>query len=455
MNKKIYTNIDCFCFGLKHDTFWCMKKVLIYFLFFINLAIVIGIWINGSGILLNGSTGDIFIALGRLVGLLAMFFILVQLVLIGRIRWIEQQFGFDNLNILHKKIGFSIGATILLHPFFIILGYSIAGRISYFEQISILLSSWPYVLLAAIGLTILLLCVGISISIVRKKLKYETWYFTHLFIYVAIGLVFAHQIQTADVSFGWAKTYWLFLNFIVFGLVLLYRFIRPIYLTFKHQFYIDRIVTETDSVTSFYIKGKHINKYFFQPGQYMHIIFLAKKMWYSHPFSFSTAPNSDSLRVSIKSSGDFTSTIHKVPVGTHVIIDGPFGIFTEKTAKYDAYLFIAGGIGITPIRSLIESLSAKNKDMILLYGNRTEKDIAFRSELENMNVKIHHVLSETNDPKFETGYMDNERIVRLAPDFMKREIFVCGPPVMMNAVVKLLKEMGVPKSQLHYEVFSY
>ncbi|MDQ3077147.1 MAG: ferredoxin reductase family protein [bacterium] len=432
-----------------------MKKTLIFFLFFINLAIVIGIWINGSGILLSSGTSDIFISLGRLVGLLAMFFILVQLVLIGRIRFIEQQFGFDKLNILHKKIGFIIGTTILLHPFFITLGYSIAGRISYFEQSSLLLSSWPYVMLAAIGLTLLLICIGISISIVRKKLKYETWYFTHLFIYVAIGLVFAHQIQTADVSFGWAKTYWLFLNFIVFGLVFIYRFIRPTYLMFKHGFYVDRIVPETDLVTSFYIKGKHMNEYLFQPGQYMHVIFLAKKMWYSHPFSFSAAPNGNTLRMSIKSSGDFTSTINKVPVGTRVIIDGPFGIFTEKTAKYDKYLFIAGGIGITPIRSLIEFLSAKTKDMILLYGNRTEKDIAFRNELESMNVKIHHVLSETNDPKFETGYMDKERIVRLAPDFMKREIFVCGPPVMMNAVVKLLKEMGVPKSQLHYEEFSY
>ncbi len=440
----------------KHDTFPYMKRALIFFLYFINLGIVIGIWINGSSTLLNGGTSDIFIAFGRLVGLLAMYFILVQLTLIGRIRFIEQEFGFDKLNILHKRIGFTIGATILLHPLFIIIGYSIAGRISFVDQLSTMLSSWPYVLYALIGLIILLTVVGISISIVRKKLKYETWYFTHVFIYLAIGLVFAHQIQTADVSFGWTRTYWLILNFTVFGLVLIYRFMRPLYLMWKHQFYIDRIVPETDSVTSFSIKGKKMNEYTFQPGQYMHIVFLAKKMWYSHPFSFSVAPNGEQLRVSIKSSGDFTSTIHKVPVGTRVIIDGPFGVFTEKSAKTkDKYLFIAGGIGITPIRSLIESLSKKNKDMILLYGNRTEKDIAFRKELETMNVKIHHILSETKNPTFETGYMDKDKIMRLAPDFLSREIYVCGPPIMMNAVVKLLQDIGVPHAQLHYEVFSY
>jgi predicted ferric reductase len=432
-----------------------LKKIIIYLVLVINLVIVVGMWVNRSGSLMSGDAASVCIGIGRLLGLLAECCILTQLVLIGRIRFVEQTFGFDKLNRLHRIIGYTLGSTILLHPFFITLGYSLSGRIGFFTQFMEFLRSWEHVLLAFIGLCILLTCVVISIAIIRRKIKYETWYFTHLFMYVAIGFFFWHQVETADVSTDGPLVYWYILNFTVFGLVFIYRFCRPLYIFNKYRFYIDKIVPETDTVNSFYIKGNHIETYKFEPGQYMHITFLRKGFWYRHPFSFSAAPNGEYLRLSIKGSGDFTNTIHTIAPGTHVMLDGPFGIFTEKTSHRDKYLFIAGGIGITPIRSMIEGLNKKGIDMILLYGNRAEKDIAFRKELEGMNVKITHVLSDSQDPAYEKGFIDKEKIARLAPDFMSREIYVCGPPIMMMGVVKTLKEMGVPQSQLHYERFSY
>lgn len=433
-----------------------MRKSLVYFLFFANLIGIFYIWINGSGsLLVSGDMSNILIALGRIGGLLAEYFILVQLVLVGRIRFIEQVFGFDKLNIIHRRLGYTIGATILLHPLLITWGYALGSNQSFVAQFYTFLLSWEDVFFAFLGLVIILIIVTISIAIIRRKLKYETWYFSHLFIYLAIALAFSHQIATGDINGGGILTYWYILNFTIFGLVLVYRVLRPLYITYTHRFYLEKIVRETDTVHSFYINGNKMEEYSFQPGQYMHITFLAPRFWYSHPFSFSQAPNGEHLRLSIKSSGDFTSTIHTVPAGTRVIIDGPFGVFTEKKAQKEKFLFIAGGIGITPIRSLIESLSKKGRDMILLYGNKTEKDIAFKKELENFKVTMHHVLSDTTNTQFERGFIDQEKIMRLAPDFMEREIYVCGPPVMMKGIVKTLLSMGVPRAQLHYEKFSY
>ncbi len=419
-------------------------------------------WTGSSALLISGEKSSVFIALGRLMGLLGELAILFQLILISRITWIEQVFGFDKLNRIHRLTGYSIGGFILIHPLFIITGYALANEVSFWTQFFNFVYNWEDVLNAVIGIIILLAVIVVSISIVRKKLRYETWHFFHVFIYVAIALFFFHQVQTGDIrnstSFYY---YWYVLNFTIFGLLLIYRFARPLYLFYKHRFYIDNIVQETPTVYSFYIKGRNMHEYVFQAGQYMHITFLAKKMWYTHPFSFSIAPNGEYLRVSIKNSGDFTSQVKSLPLRTHVIIEGPYGVFTEKSAKKNKFLFIAGGIGITPIRSLIESLSKKNADMVLLYGNREPQEIAFEQELSTLIARHTHILStvpknknEMNE-KYQYGFIDKEKIQLLVPDFQDREVYLCGPPIMMKNVLKVCKELNIPKSQLHYEIFSY
>ena len=176
-----------------------MKKFLLLFALFANFFVTVAFWWHTSGLLItSGESSSILIGLGRLVGLLGELGILTQLVLVGRIRFVERSFGMNKLNNLHRKIGYTWGTLIILHPLLLTIGYAQSNGVSLTAQFIDFFQHWEDVWKAIVGLGLMYIIIAISISIIRKKLKYETWYFTHLFIYVAIALFFGHQVNTAD-----------------------------------------------------------------------------------------------------------------------------------------------------------------------------------------------------------------------------------------------------------------
>lgn len=437
-----------------------IRKISIYALFVVNAVVIFVMWWANSGsYVTNPDGGNLFVALGRIFGLLAEYFLLVQLMLVGRVKWIEHVFGFDRLNAVHRFVGYSIPLFLVLHVVLLTLGYAKANGLSFAEQFIGFLVGNEQIIYALVALLLFLFVIGMSIAIVRRKLRYETWYFVHLSVYLAILLALQHQLGAGDLWGGWALSYWYALNFSVFGLMLSYRFIRPLYLFSKHGFVVERLVQETPDTYSLYITGKNMEQFKFEAGQYANITLLARGMWYTHPFSFSTAYNGKFIRFTIKSLGDYTSRIRDIKIGTHVIIDGPLGLFVENRATRGKFLFIAGGIGITPLRAMIESLALQKKDIVLMCGSRTEKDIAFRKEFEDIcklspTIVIHNILG-TPTPGFESGFVDKEKIVRLVPDFYTREVFLCGPPPMMKATVGNLIGLGFSEDHIHFEKFSF
>lgn len=432
------------------------KKILIWLLFLINLSLVFVFWWLGSShLLLTGQSPEIFIALGRLTGLLAEFFILTLLILISRAPFIERVYGFDKLNILHRRIGYVLVIAIISHPLFLTIGYAQKQNISLGEQFLNLFMPED-IAKAFIGLLIIFIVGIISYPYIRKKLRYGIWHSGHLLMYLAIGLAFGHQVNEGDVSYGLGLYYWYIVNFSVFGTLILYRFLSPIILSVRHSFRVEKIVRETTNVYSVYISGQHMDRFKFEAGQYINVSFLAKKLWEPHPFSLSIAPNGKYIRLTIKALGDFTDEIKNLRAGTRVLLERPLGRFTERAAINNKYLFIAGGIGITPIRSLIESLATKKSDMILLYANKTEGDMVFKDELVPMISKHYNIFSESDSTdELERGYIDEKKIRHFVPDIVTRDIYLCGPSPMMNSILKILSGMGIKKSRIHYEVFAY
>jgi ferredoxin-NADP reductase len=276
-------------------------------------------------------------------------------------------------------------------------------------------------------------------------------------MYIGVWVAIEHQTRTGDMQQGGALAYWLTLNYTVFGSLLLYRFLRPLYLFARHRFEVSRIEKETNDVTSIYISGKNLEKFKFKSGQFAILYFLKKGMWEGHPYSFSAAPNGEYIRFSVKAIGDFSSQVPDLTQGTKVVIDGPLGVLTEK-AKTDKYLLIAGGIGIAPFLSLSESLSKNKKDVILLYSNKTKNGTIFEKELLKLPIKTHFFLTdETNFDYFgfKKGRIDKEQISSLAPDFKEREIYICGPLPMMDAMENTLYELGVSPKKIHMEKFMF
>ncbi len=253
---------------------------------------------------------------------------------------------------------------------------------------------------------------------------------------------------------GKALYYWMVLNLFVFGIMLAYRFGRPLALNYRQAFKVWKIEQETADVLSIYIRGRHLEKFTFEPGQYAYLN--------THPFSFSSAPNGKYLRFSIKQLGDFTKRLTKIKAGDKVYLDGPHGVFTTSRAKKEKFLFIAGGIGITPIRAMYEDCAQRGRDAVLLYSCRDHKSTTLLRELNRLSeetkglCRIHTILDDKNDTNAqEHGRVDEERIRRLVPDFLERDFYICGPKPMILTLNKLLISMGANRKQIHYELFSF
>lgn len=437
-------------------------QALVVGAWYLNLAAVLIIWATTSADLLSsGNIGSVALAIGRLFGLLAATFALTQFLLMGRISWIEKPFGLDHLASYHRFNGYAAIGFILLHAPFVILGYSLVSHVNYFTQYSQVLLTYEDVIPAAIAEALFVLVVVSSIYIVRKKFKFETWYYVHLIVYAAIVLAFSHQLAVGGSFSGHplARLYWLAVYIFVVVNVLFWRFSLPIINMLRFDFRVARVSPETASTTSLYISGKQLQKWPAKPGQYVLVRFLSRRfIFQEHPFSLSAIPNDDSFRLTIRSSGDYTSQIPHIKLGSRVLVAGPFGRFTSDVALTSKRLFIAGGVGITPLRTLLDEALQAKQDCILLYGNRTLGDVIFKKELaefKTQGLQLIPVFSNAPaDYKGEKGYIDGERVRRLIPDFAERDVYVCGPQPMMDSIISDLGATPLPPHQLHYERFA-
>lgn len=401
-------------------------------------------------------------AFGMLFGLLAVFFALTQFMLMGRIGWIERHFGLDHLASYHRINGYLAIAFILIHPLFITVSYAMRSGLSPLTQAGQLITDYPYVWWALVAEVLFITVVVSSIFIVRKRLKFETWYFVHFMVYAAIVLSAVHpffiSMSFAGNEFPWAKAYWLGLYGFVALNLLIWRFGLPVVNLVRFGWRVDEVVAETPTTTSVYIRGRNLARWHNRPGQFILVRFFQTGLWWQeHPFSLSMIPHGDRLRLTIRAVGDYTAAIRRLKPGTSVLLSGPFGRFTQELAQTDKRLFVAGGVGITPLRSLAEESVTNGQDSVLVYGNKTPDDVPLKSELDALGkqgLKLHYVYSEASVKGSAHGFVDAERLLQLVPDIQRRDIYLCGPPPMMASLVHDLLKCGVQPERLHYERFS-
>lgn len=420
------------------------KKVILYSILAVLLAGILFAWWPISGSMLTRGIPQALISISNLFALLAVFSVLLELILIGRVKWVESAFGLDKLSRIHHWVGIAIPGFLLLHIVPLTFGFSMQGKTTFINQFIIFITRWENVMNAAIAALLFGIIVLFS-TLLRKKFRYEPWYFIHLLMYVAILLAFGHQLAVGrDLQTQFAIVFWWCLYVFAFGNLIIYRFLFPIVNSIKHDFTVDKVVKETGDVCSIYIIGKNLDKFKVKAGQFMIMRFLDRERWWqAHPFSLSCAPNGKYIRITFKKSGDYTLRLDLVKLGTKILIDGPHGVFTHK--NLNKVLYIAGGIGITPIRSLIEV--GNYKDAVLIFGNRTEQ-LPLGQELSKLNpgkFRMHVLVGK---------YLDAQVLGDMAPDFRDREIYLCGPSSMMDSVRKVLSDLGVSASRIHFERFA-
>jgi predicted ferric reductase len=417
--------------------------------------VVVGLWWLAGGPDDVQDTASALTAAGRVTGLLGAYLVLVELLLLARLPPLERLAGFDRLTRWHRVNGRAVLALLLAHAALITAGYTIGDRIGLVGEAGRLINGYPGVITATAGLLLLVAVVVSSVVIVRRRLRYETWYFVHLYAYLAIALAFSHQLATGTEFVGRpaARAYWYVLYALTLGALLVFRIGVPIARLARHRLHVDRVIEEAPGVVSVEISGRRLDALKARAGQFFTWRFLTRDRWFeAHPFSLSAAPDGRRLRITVKGLGDYTAALRAIPPGTRVIAEGPFGSFTAAARSRPRVALIAGGVGITPIRALLEDMPGEPGDIAVVYRALNDDDVILRAELDELAARrgaaLHYVVGDGRE------LLSPAHLLALVPDIAARDVYVCGSPAMTEATRASLGRSGVPRRQITMERFA-
>ena len=423
-----------------------------------NAVVVIGLWVSGGGPDDIHDTAGLLTGLGRVAGLLGAYLVLVELLLLARIPVLDRLVGFDRLTVWHRRNGQAALTLLLAHVVLITAGYTVGDGISLFDEIGRLISGYPGVITAIAGLACLIAVVVTSAVVARRRLSYETWYFVHLYAYLGVALAFSHQLATGTEFVGrpGARAYWYALYGVTLGSLVVFRIGVPLFRSLYHRLRVERVVEEAPGVVSVEIAGVRLGKLRAQAGQFFTWRFLTRDRWWeAHPFSLSAAPDGRRLRITVKGLGDYTAALRAMPPGTRVIAEGPFGTFTAAARRNPRVALIAGGVGITPIRALLEEMPGGPEDITVIYRVLSAEDLILREELDELagrrGVEVHYVVGSHES----SDLLSPEHLRALMPDIAARDVYVCGPPAMVDATRASLGRSGVARRHIRTERFAY
>lgn len=424
-----------------------------------NLAVLAFFWLSPGlhDLVLRGAPA--VMSIGRLAGLTAIALLLTQVMLMARIPWLERAFGQDALARVHRWVGFTSFHLLLLHILATWIGYSWDMGHGYLQELWRIVWTLPGVLLAAAGTALIVLVVTISLRAARRRLRYELWHLLHLYAYVGIGLLMPHVLWNGTEFLGqtWAKRYLWAVYLLAAGSVLAFRVALPLLRTRRHRLTVTEVRPEGPGVVSVHLRGRDLDRLPIRAGHFLQWRFLGGRGWTrSHPYSLSAAPRADALRITVKDAGD--GLAHLRP-GARVLFEGPYGRLTGAVRRQRKVALFAAGIGITPLRALLEELDYAPGEAVLVYRARTEADFVLREELTELarerGVRVHLLPGRRGPGSDWLPAGARVTLTDLVPDPAGHDFYVCGPPVWTRAVLTAARAAGVPRSQLHSERFSW
>ncbi|MEU8305498.1 ferredoxin reductase family protein [Actinomadura sp. NPDC048955] len=425
-------------------------QVLIY----AGAVAVLAMWWRSTGSV-TGLDGWLTEA-GRVTGLLAGYGCAVLLALMARVPALERGVGTDRLARWHAMGGRYTVCLVLAHALLIIWGYAVTARTDVVHETATVIVDYPEMLKGTAGF-LLLLGVGItSARAARRRMRYEAWHYLHFATYLAIFLAFSHQLANGAQFAGspWAKAAWYTLYIGVAVTLVWFRFLMPAVRGVRHGLRVTAVHTEAPGVVSVYMSGRHLDELRAEPGQFFRWRFLAPGFWWTaNPYSLSEPPRGHRLRITVKEAGGHSRALARLRPGTRVWAEGPYGGLTGARPHHDRALLIAGGVGITPLRTLFETLPG---DVTLVYLARRPEDLALRGELDDIarvrGARAHYFVDE---PSHYSLSLDGRALRDLVPDIRHRDVYLCGPPGMMAAAQRALKQAGVRRRHVRSESFEF
>jgi predicted ferric reductase len=420
----------------------------------LGLSVALAFWGESLGAL--RAPGGWYELAGRLSALVGTYLMLLMVVLMTRIPWLERSVGQDRLVRWHRRLGGWPIALIALHVILVTWGYAQASSVSFVKQFWTFIVHYPDIL-QAIAAFLLLLTAGItSAKIARQRLRYETWWIVHVSIYLALGLAFFHQIHNGVmfITSPVARLLWITMWLSVVASILSFRVALPLWRNLRHRLRVDSVVEVAPDVYSVIVSGRVLSRLAVSGGQFFQWRFLASGLWWhAHPYSLSALPRPPYLRVTIKGLGDQSRAVARLKPGTRVIVEGPFGTFTRHRLMASRVVLIGAGVGVTPLRALLEDLPSSTPVSVVVRA-RSSAHVVHGRELAELVERREGHYYELCGSRDEVR-LDERTLRGLVGNLYDADVYVCGPSDFTDAVVASARRLGARPDRLHFESFSF
>jgi predicted ferric reductase len=432
------------------------------------MLVVVALWVAGGGVQGLAQVGAGLTSVGRLTGLVASDLLLIQVLLMARIPLVERAFGQDELARRHRWVGFSSFSLMVLHVVTITVGYAAASPKGLWATIVDFVVNYPGMLLAVAGTVALVGVTVTSLRAARARLRYESWHLLHLYAYLGVGLALPHQLWTGKefLTSRVATVYWWMLWVAAAASVLFWRVGQPLWRSLRHQLVVEQVHAENDRVTTVVMRGRMLHRLPVRAGQFLQWRFLdGPGFTRAHPYSLSAAPDGRTLRITAAHLGDGSARLASLRPGTKVLFEGPYGRLHGGVRTRRKVLLMASGIGITPMRALLEELDQRPGEVTVLYRTSSERDRILVDELTSLAgrrqaglfvVTGHRVTQRSSWLPAHAAHLgDVEALLQLVPDVATHDVFICGSPGWMDAAEQAVIGAGVPPEHVHIERFVY
>jgi predicted ferric reductase len=438
-----------------------------------SLAASVALWLADGGLTAASSPAGMITALGIVAGLAGMDLVLLMLLLAARIPFIDGAVGHDRALEFHRKLGKPSLYLLLAHGLLIAVGYGMAEGL---DPVSEAVALWvlvPDMWLAFISLALFVAVVVTSLVAVRRRYPYEFWYAVHLLTYAAVLTSLPHQFSVGGLfAVGtWQRWYWLAICIATGAALLYYRIIQPVRATFRHQLTVERVTSVAPGVVNIEMSGLQLGSLAGNGGRFFIWRFLAPGLWWHpHPFSLSAEPvrpgpdGHGRLRITVRDLGRGSAQLLRLRRGTRVAVEGPYGLFSSAARSKDRVVMIGAGIGITPLRALLETTPfAPGQATVLLRGHSSQELYLGEEILElcrQRGATLFHLTGGRDPGSPDSWLPDAEHragyaLADYVPEIAHADVYVCGPSRWAGNVLDAARAAGVHEDQLHHERFDW
>ncbi|MFC5502144.1 ferric reductase-like transmembrane domain-containing protein [Lysinimonas soli] len=438
---------------------------LLVTLLWVSGAASVALYLAYSGAHEATTPASFVTTLGIVAGLIGSDFVLVMLVLAARVPLIDRTIGHDRAVAVHRQLGKPALYLLLAHGALLLIGYGMSSGVNPIAEIGPMLAL-PDMPLAFLGTALFILVVVTSLVAVRRRFSYEGWHLVHLLSYVAVITALPHQFSVGGILAAgtWQRVYWIGLYVLALGAIGVYRFLMPVISTFRHRITVAKVTTVSPGVVSIYLRGQDLRRLGSEGGQFLIWRFwTGRTWWHSHPISLSAMPSDTMARITVRELGNGSARISSIPVGTSVSIEGPYGLFSDVARTAPKLAIIAAGIGVTPVRALLENARIAPGEATILLRASSEREAYLWDEIGEIAAAKGATLYTMVGHRARSGpswmsERDAQRRVTMRsvfPKLLESDLYLCGPSAWLDAVEADARAAGIPEHQIHAERFDW